>query len=90
MDQRAAVHSCFQTLIDTAIVVMRDTLWLFFAKIDLSAMQILCYSRIPETLFIMISQTIIYRRVAERNEIYRHSFKNESLFVKTTVTFYST
>lgn len=58
IDQRASVHSCCQTLINTAIVVMKDTLGLFFAKIDLSAMQILCYSIIPETLFIMISKQL--------------------------------
>ena len=62
MDQRARVYSCFQTLIGTVIVVMKEppgvSCWNLFSKIVLSVMQILCYSKIPVALFIMISKTI--------------------------------
>ena len=82
------VPSCFQTLIDTAIVVTKAIPGLFLVKLIYENR----FIRYANSLLLELSrnavyydfQTIIYRRVAERNEIYPHGTfeKNRSLFVK--------
>lgn len=84
---KSYVHSCFQTLIGTAIVVMKEHLGRFFLKLIFENRLI----RYANSLLLEDSRNVVYydfqdndliAGCREKWMINWHSLKNESLFVK--------